>query len=150
MDVFEVKLGDKFLMSSLFTDGEVALANRGLEALNGQSDKPADVVIGGLGLGYTAYAALSFQGVNSVVIVEVLVHVIEWHKKGLVPLGEKLVSDPRCRFVHGNFSLWRVLRARVLIPTLQGAGSTLFCWTLTIRRKTCSIRITPRFTHRQD
>tara|TARA_R110000868_G_scaffold9937_12_gene48934 strand:- start:493 stop:1230 length:738 start_codon:yes stop_codon:yes gene_type:complete len=102
-DVFEVKLGDEFLMSSLFTEGEVALANHGLSALAAQDVTPADVVVGGLGLGYTAYAALCFPGVGSVVIVDALAPVIEWHQKGLVPLGEKLTSDSRCRFVHGNF-----------------------------------------------
>ena len=28
VEVFEVRLGDEFLMSSLFTDGEIALARR--------------------------------------------------------------------------------------------------------------------------
>ena len=108
VDVFEVKLGDEFLMSNLFTAGEIALANRGLEALigqgeNGRGSRPVDVVVGGLGLGYTAQAALSFPGVSSVVVVEALAPVIEWHERGLVPLGSTLTSNPRCRFVHGNF-----------------------------------------------
>jgi spermidine synthase len=102
-DVLEVKLGDEFLMSSLFTEGEVALANRGLEALTECGGTPADVVVGGLGLGYTAHAALSFSGVESVLIVEALLPVIDWHRNGLVPLGDKLESDPRCQFIHGNF-----------------------------------------------
>ena len=50
IDVYEVKLGDEFLMSSLFTEGEIALARLGLAGLTG----PLDVVVGGLGLGYTA------------------------------------------------------------------------------------------------
>ena len=103
VDVFEVKLGDEFLMSSLFTEGEVALANYGLEALAERYDKPVDVVVGGLGLGYTASAALDFSAVKSVVVVEALAPVIEWHEKKLVPLGDELTSDSRCRFVKGDF-----------------------------------------------
>jgi len=29
--------------------------------------------------------------------------VIDWHQRGLVPLGEKLTSDPRCTLVHADF-----------------------------------------------
>jgi hypothetical protein len=35
--------------------------------------------------------------------VEFLAPVIEWHRRGLVPLGSVLTSDPRCRFLHGDF-----------------------------------------------
>ncbi len=100
LEVYEVKLGDAFLMSSLFTRVEVALAEFGLaELLAG----PLDVVVGGLGLGYTARAALAHPGVKSVVVIDALAPVIEWHRKGLVPLGPQLTSDSRCRFVVGDF-----------------------------------------------
>ena len=99
MEVYEVKLGDAFLMSSLFHEVEVALAEL---ALAGR-DAPLDVVVGGLGLGYTARAALQHPAVRSLIVVEALDAVIEWHERGLVPLGAGLVGDPRCRFVHGDF-----------------------------------------------
>jgi hypothetical protein len=54
-EVYEVKLGEDYLMSSLFHDAEEALAHIGLGALDGAD---WDVVVGGLGLGYTAAAAL--------------------------------------------------------------------------------------------
>jgi spermidine synthase len=100
MEVYEVKLGDAFLMSSLFHEVEVALAHLGLSELKGAS---WDVVVGGLGLGYTAVAALEHREVASLLIVDALPPVIEWHQRGLVPLGEKLTSDPRCRMVVGDF-----------------------------------------------
>jgi spermidine synthase len=100
LEVFEVKLGDAFLMSSLFHDVEVALADLGLAEL---APGEWDVVVGGLGLGYTAMAALADARVQSLVVVEALEAVIEWHQRGLVPLGEKLTADPRCRFVNADF-----------------------------------------------
>jgi spermidine synthase len=100
MEIYEVKLGDAFLMSSLFHEVEVALAHLGLSELEGAS---LDVVVGGLGLGYTAVAALEHREVASLLIVDALLPVIEWHQKGLVPLGEKLVNDPRCAMVHADF-----------------------------------------------
>lgn len=98
--LYEVKLGDEFLMSSLFTAGEIALARLGLAGLG---DGPLDVVVGGLGLGYTARAALDHPGVRSLVVVEALAEVIDWHRRGLVPLGAGLCADPRCELRNGDF-----------------------------------------------
>ncbi|MEQ9565272.1 MAG: spermidine synthase, partial [Pseudomonadales bacterium] len=99
-DIYEVKLGDEFLMSSLFVEGELALARLGLEALSG---KNLSVIVGGLGLGYTAAAVLESERVASLGVVEFLQPVINWHKSGLVPVGEKLCADARCRFLQGDF-----------------------------------------------
>jgi spermidine synthase len=100
LEIFEVKLGEAFLMSSLFHKAEVALANLALAELRAG---PWDVVVGGLGLGYTAQAALQNPNVRSLLVIEALDGVIEWHEQGLVPLGPALVSDKRCRMVHGDF-----------------------------------------------
>ncbi len=100
VDVFEIKLGEESLMSSLFTESEIALARLGLAELGRAR---ADVVIGGLGLGYTAKAVLEQPEVASLVVVDALAPVIEWHETGLLPLGGTLTGDPRCRFVHGDF-----------------------------------------------
>ncbi len=99
-EVYEIKLGDEFLMSSLFTASEEALARLGLAALDGDG---LNVVVGGLGLGYTARTVLEHSKVASLTVVEMLAPVIEWHRTGLLPLGAGLVADPRCQFVHGNF-----------------------------------------------
>lgn len=99
-DVLEVKLGEEFLMSSLFTVGEEALATLGLAALD-RSD--LDVIVGGLGLGYTAAAALKDPRVRRLRVVEALEPVIDWHKSGLIPLGETLTADPRCDLALGDF-----------------------------------------------
>jgi spermidine synthase len=100
IDIYEIKLGDEFLMSSAFTVAEIALAQLGLAGLKGAD---LDVVVGGLGLGYTAQAVLENRDVRSLVVVDALAEVIEWHEQGLLPLGKPLTDDPRCRFVHGDF-----------------------------------------------
>jgi spermidine synthase len=101
IDVFEIKLGDAFLMTSLVTASEIALARLGLAALPG--GRPVDVVIGGLGLGYTAQAVLEHETVASLMVVEMLEAVIDWHRDGLLPLGAELTQDTRCRFLQGDF-----------------------------------------------
>jgi spermidine synthase len=100
LDIYEIKLGDEFLMSSAFTVAEIALARLGLAALQ-RAD--LDVVVGGLGLGYTAQAVLEDARVRSLIVVDALAEVIEWHRQGLLPLGKQLTGDPRCGFVNGDF-----------------------------------------------
>jgi spermidine synthase len=98
--IYEVRLGDEYLMSSLFYAAEAALAQMALSALEGRG---WNVAVGGLGLGYTAAAALEFEQVKRLVVIEALEPVIDWHRQNLVPNGPVLQNDPRCIFVHGDF-----------------------------------------------
>jgi spermidine synthase len=99
-EVYEAKLDDEFLMSSLFTVAEVELARLALAAMDGPE---LDVVVGGLGLGYTACAVLADRRVRSLLVVEALDEVIGWHRRGLLPDARSLCADPRCRLVHADF-----------------------------------------------
>ena len=100
LDIYEVQLGDAFLMSSLFHESEDQLAELGLGMLTGEH---LDVLVGGLGLGYTAAKALEDDRVQSLQVVEYMDAMIEWHRMGLVPLGETLTKDPRCSLILGDF-----------------------------------------------
>ncbi len=100
VDVFEVILGEEHLMSSVFTVAETALADLALAEVGGAD---LDVLVGGLGLGYTAAAVLRDQRVRSLHVVEALEPVISWHERALVPLATELTGDGRCRLVEGDF-----------------------------------------------
>jgi spermidine synthase len=78
----------------------VALTDLGLAELTGQG---WDIVVGGLGLGYTAAAALKYDQVARMIVVEALAPVIEWHQRELVPNGTLLSKDARCRYYHEDF-----------------------------------------------
>jgi spermidine synthase len=122
LEVHEIILGDAFLMSSLFTEVEVALATLGLAATaESFPDTPLDVVVGGLGLGYTARAALQQPDLHSLIVVDYLEPVIEWHQQGLVPLGPELNADPRCSFTLGDF--FKLALTENSIPTFDPASS---------------------------
>lgn len=102
--LYEVKLGDEFLMSSLFTESEIQLSKLGLAALKQTQHKDnLDIIVGGLGLGYTAVAALEDSAIRSLKVIEVMKPVIEWHQRGLVPLGKELTDDTRCTLVNADF-----------------------------------------------
>ncbi|MEC9142700.1 MAG: spermidine synthase, partial [Pseudomonadota bacterium] len=101
--VVEVILNDEHLMSDMFTASEIALATIPMGLLETGGAGQVEVLVGGLGLGYTADAVLGFQSVASLTVVEYLSPLIEWHEAGLLPLGTRLSDDPRCFFVVGFF-----------------------------------------------
>lgn len=105
VDVYEVKLDDEFLMSSLFTAAEIELARLGLAALvdTGTGTATVDVVVGGLGLGYTARTVLEDPRVRSMIVVEAHDVVIDWHRRGLLPFAAPVAVDPRSRLVNADF-----------------------------------------------
>jgi len=99
-EAYEVKLNGEYLMSSLFHDAEAELSRFGLGLLSGRN---WEVVVGGLGLGYTAAEALTFDSVSRLVVVEALEPVIDWHQRRLVPNGAVLTDDPRCNYLNADF-----------------------------------------------
>lgn len=110
-ELFEVKLNNEYLMSSMFFDGEVALTDLGLAELSGNG---WSVVVGGLGLGFTAAAALKYKQVSRLIIIEALEPVIDWHQRELVPNGALLSNDPRCHYHNADF--FALARARGFDP----------------------------------
>lgn len=122
-DIYEIKLNDELLVSSLLFESEQQLAHLSLPLVTGG---PFEVLVGGLGLGYTAGAALADPRVLRVTVVEMLPEVIGWHEQGLLPLEPPLHADPRCRFRQGDF--FRLLRnppAEGLVSSGEGYGAIL-------------------------
>ncbi len=102
--IYEVKLGEEFLMSSLFVEAEEQLSQLGIEQLliNGHA-QDLNVIVGGLGLGYTALRALAYPQIASLRVIEVMEPVIRWHRDGLLPIGNALMNDPRCELCLADF-----------------------------------------------
>lgn len=98
-DVFEVLLGEEYLMSSAFTVAEEELARLVLAEL---SEDALEVVVGGLGLGYTAVTALADARVTSVRVIDAFDAVIDWHGRGLLPASAAL-ADERCELIAADF-----------------------------------------------
>ena len=103
--IYEVKLNEEFLMSSLFTEAEIQLSKIALIKLQTSyyTNEKLDIVVGGLGLGYSAAAVLENPNVNTLGVIDVMQPVIDWHQNKLVPLGESLCNDSRCIFIHADF-----------------------------------------------
>ncbi|WP_147919012.1 spermidine synthase [Ruania zhangjianzhongii] len=100
VDLYEVRLGEEFLMSSLFTTAERALASLALDRLDRDDLR---VLVGGLGLGYTAHTALADPRVADLTVMDAAEPVLDWHRRGLLPEVAGLATDPRCRLVLRDF-----------------------------------------------
>lgn len=97
--VTEVTLNHEFLMSSLHTDSERALAKF---AIDRAEHEDVQILVGGLGLGYTAAAALESPSVGKVQVIELLPQVIGWMRDDLIPLSELLKNDHRFEAVQDD------------------------------------------------
>jgi len=97
--VTEVTLDHVFLMSSYHTESERALTDIGLQL---HQRDGLDVMVGGLGLGFTAQAALASHRVTHVEVVELLEPVMSWLEKGWLPDSDLLTSDDRFQLTQGD------------------------------------------------
>jgi len=97
--VTEVTLNHEFLMSSLYTDSERALARTAMQMHEGEDLR---VLVGGLGLGYTAHETLLSDRVARVEVVELLSQVIDWLANGLMPLSSELRDERRLVVTQGD------------------------------------------------
>jgi spermidine synthase len=97
--ITEVTLNHEFLMSSYLTASERALSE---VALGMHAGFDLHVLVGGLGLGYTARAALESDRVARCEVIEYLPQVIGWLKQGMVPLSEELNAESRLLVTHSD------------------------------------------------
>lgn len=97
--VTEVTLDHEFLMSSYLTASEKALSEIALQMHSGPHLR---VLVGGLGLGYTAGTALESDRVSQCEVIEFLPQVIGWLEQGLIPLSDKLNADNRLKVIQSD------------------------------------------------
>jgi spermidine synthase len=97
--VTEITIDHEFLMSSHITYSERALSRIALEMHAGDG---LQVLVGGLGLGYTAWRVVMSPRVARVEVVEYSPAVIQWMNDGLVPLSPKLAAEPRIELLEGD------------------------------------------------
>lgn len=93
-DEFLIMAGGRDLMSSRDDGSSRALAELGCAHIH--RDQPAQVLIGGLGMGFTLRAALDRTGPRATVVVAELVDAVaQWNREHLGSLAEHPLDDPR-------------------------------------------------------
>lgn len=91
----ELRVNGVFVMDDAETSSEELLASAALDAVL----RPARVLVGGLGLGYTVRALLADSRVESVLVAEIEPAVVQWMRDGLVP---SVLDDERVRVIVGD------------------------------------------------
>ncbi len=99
--VLELRANGVFVMDSAETTSEVALAAAALELVA----DPRDVLVGGLGLGFTLQAVLTDQRVERCAVIEIEQALVDWMRDGTVPHGQTLLADERAVVVVADVSL---------------------------------------------
>ena len=99
--VLELRANGVFVMDSAETASEVALATAALELV----EDPRDVLVGGLGLGFTMQAVLTDPRVERCSVVEIEQALVDWMRNGTVPHGQTLLADIRANVVVADISL---------------------------------------------
>jgi spermidine synthase len=97
-EVVELIVNGVFAMDSAEVTSELALADAA-------GDQPGVVVVGGLGLGFTA-ARLLANGARFVHVVELARPLIDWALAGVTEQLERVAHDPRVRLHHADIAEW--------------------------------------------
>ena len=97
---FSLRLAGQVLMTSRSHGSEDALATLAFKRLKAKSPR---VLVGGMGMGYTARAALDRVGRDGeVVIAELIPEVVEWNRGPLAAAAGNPLGDPRCSVILGD------------------------------------------------
>lgn len=98
--VFSIRVGGRELMTSRVHGSEEALASMVLSRVR---RKKPQVLVGGLGMGYTLRAVLDVHPpVARVVVAELFHAVVDWNRKELSHLARAPLDDPRVSLIEGD------------------------------------------------
>ncbi|MCW2760663.1 MAG: hypothetical protein JWR85_864 [Marmoricola sp.] len=100
-DALELRVNGVFVMDTRETTSEIELAAAALELV----DDPRDVVVGGLGLGFTTQRVLADHRVEQVKVVEIEDALVGWMRDGTIPHGPALLADRRVHIVNADIVL---------------------------------------------
>jgi spermidine synthase len=89
--VLELRVNGLFVMDTFETTTEQALADAALDLV----EEPRDVLVGGLGLGFTMHRVLADTRVERCSVVELEPALVEWMRDGTVPHGPAMLADER-------------------------------------------------------
>jgi spermidine synthase len=98
-DDWVIRVGYRILMSNRMHDSEEALAEIALARVT----SPRSVLVGGLGLGYTARAVLErVPKETEVTVLELMPELVDWNRRHLGVLAGHPLDDPRCSIIVGD------------------------------------------------
>ena len=100
-DVLELRINGVFVMDTLETTSEIEMAALALDLV----PDPRDVVVGGLGLGFTTQRVLADPRVEKVTVVEIEEPLIGWMREGTIAHGPALLADRRLQVLNADIAM---------------------------------------------
>lgn len=97
-DALELRVNGVFVMDTRETSSEIELAAAALELV----EHPRDVLVAGLGLGFTTQRVLVDRRVERVMVVEVEPALVGWMRDGTIAHGPSVLADKRVRIVDAD------------------------------------------------
>jgi spermidine synthase len=102
----ELRANGVFVMDTVETASEQAMATATLAASRRSGRTPRRVLVGGLGLGFTLAEVLGDAFVEHVTVVEIEPGLVEWMRDGTIPHGPALLADDRVELVTADIADW--------------------------------------------
>jgi spermidine synthase len=99
--ILELRVNGVFVMDTLETTSERALANKALATV----PEISSVLVGGLGLGFTMHEVLADPRVESCTVVEIEQAIVDWMRDGTIAHGPRLLADERLTVVVGDVAM---------------------------------------------
>ncbi|HET7690953.1 MAG TPA: hypothetical protein VFK41_11260 [Nocardioidaceae bacterium] len=99
--VLELRVNGVFVMDTAETGSEIELARAALRLV----DHVEDVLVGGLGLGFTSREVLADTRVQRLVVVEIEEALIGWLRDGTVPHGPSYLADGRLTVTNADIKV---------------------------------------------
>ena len=100
----ELRANGVFVMDTVETASERAMATATLAAARHQGRTPRRVLVGGLGLGFTLGEVLADPFVEHVTVVEIEAALVGWMRDGTIPYGPDLLADDRVERVTADIA----------------------------------------------
>ena len=98
--ILELRANGVFVMDTAEFSSEEALASAALELVA----DPRDVLVGGLGLGFTMHRVLADPRVERCTVVEIEEELLAWMRDGTIPHGQAMLADERANPVVADAS----------------------------------------------
>ena len=99
--ILELRANGVFVMDSAEFSSEQALASAALAKV----DEPRQVLVGGLGLGFTMHAVLADPRVERCTVVEIEEALVGWMRDGTISHGPTMLADERAHVVVADVTL---------------------------------------------
>jgi spermidine synthase len=99
--ILELRANGVFVMDTAEHASERALATAALALV----EEPRDVLVGGMGLGFTMHEVLADSRVQRCTVVEIEEALVGWMRDGTIPHGPTMLADERANPVIADVSV---------------------------------------------